>query len=204
MSDRSAHWEEVWESRSPDEVSWFEPEPTMSLAMLASLDLDRSAPVVDVGAGSSFLVDRLVERGFGDVTLLDASAHALAVVRARLGDAAGAVTFVCSDVLRWRPDRRYGLWHDRAVFHFLVDDADRAAYVDLVAGAVHRGGYLVVGTFAADGPTHCSGLPVARYTTAELAAVFSASFALVQEARDDHTTPAGGIQPFSWVALRRR
>jgi trans-aconitate methyltransferase len=148
-------------------------------------------------------VDRLLDDGYVDLTLLDVSARALEALRTRLGDRATRVRFVHSDVLDWVPERSFDVWHDRAVFHFLTDADARARYADRAAAAVRPGGSLVVATFAADGPTHCSGLPVRRHTPGELARTFAPAFTLAADEREEHVTPAGVVQPFSWVVLRR-
>lgn len=155
-------------------------------------------------AARRLLVDGLVARGFSDVTVLDVSQHAINEVERRLGARAARVNLVCGDVLTWVPDRRYDIWHDRAVLHFLTDPIERDRYVELAESAVRDDGTLIVATFAHDGPTQCSGLPVLRYSAAELASVFSTRFTLVAEERQEHTTPAGVIQPFTWVVLRRK
>jgi SAM-dependent methyltransferase len=198
------HWDGVYTARSPTEVSWFEAEPTTSLRLIAALELDRAAAIVDVGSGASTLADELLAAGYTALTLLDVSARALEKASARLGERAAGVTFVTADVLDWRPGRAFDLWHDRAVFHFLVDPGDQARYVDLAARAVRRGGALVVAGFAEDGPTHCSGLPVTRHSAADFAASFAPAFAPIADERELHVTPAGVVQPFTWVTLRRR
>ena len=193
------HWDEVYASRSPDEVSWFQPWPAVSLRLLEQA-VSPDAGVLDVGAGASLLADALLDRGWSDLTLLDVSAMALAVTRERLGD---AVSYVVADLLAWDPPRTFGAWHDRAVLHFLVDEQDRRAYADLAARAVVPGGAVVLGCFASDGPEQCSGLPTARLQVAEMAALFAPAFALEHTEREKHVTPAGAVQPFSWVVLRR-
>jgi SAM-dependent methyltransferase len=197
------HWDGVYTTRSSNEVSWHEREPATSLRLIAALDLDRSAAIVDIGSGASTLADHLLAAGHTDLTLLDISARALAEVGARLGERAAGVTFVTADVLDWRPDRSFDLWHDRAVFHFLVDPADQVRYIDLAARTVRRGGALVIAGFAEDGPTHCSGLPVSRHSADEFAAAFAPAFTPIAHARELHVTPAGVVQPFTWVTLRR-
>lgn len=149
------------------------------------------------------LVDRLLAAGFVDLTVLDISARALEVARERLGAGAERVHFVCHDLLTWDPDRQYAVWHDRAVFHFLTDVADRERYVALAERAVRVGGTLLVGTFAEDGPQRCSGLPVCRYAAGALSAAFAPSFHLSAHERAEHLTPQGVAQPFTWVTLRR-
>jgi trans-aconitate methyltransferase len=164
---------------------------------------NHSAAIIDVGAGTSALVDCLLANGFEDVTVLDVSSHALDEVRDRLGARASRVSFLVEDVLSWRPERAYDVWHDRAVFHFLTDSSQQRHYVALAARGVKSGGALIVATFADDGPTHCSGLPVHRYSAAELADAFSTHFELVHDERELHVTPSGAVQPFTWAVLRR-
>ena len=197
------HWEGVWATRSTTEVSWYEREPATSLRVIGALGLGVSAPIVDVGAGASSLVDCLLAEGFRDLTVVDVSPRVLDEVEARLGDRAAAVTFVVHDVLTWEPDRRFDLWHDRAVFHFLVDITDQDRYVRLAAQAVQRGGAVVVAGFAEDGPPSCSGLPVCRRSASDLAATFKPFFTPITHEREEHVTPAGTVQPFTWTTLRR-
>jgi trans-aconitate methyltransferase len=174
----------------------------MSLELIERLDVGRSEPVVDVGGGTSALAGRLLGRGFSDVTVLDLSASALTSARTSLGALADRVAWLEQDVLDWSPPRRYGLWHDRAVFHFLLDPSDRRQYVARLREALLPHGALVIGTFAPDGPDRCSGLPVARYSASELIAALGEGFTLVAARREEHRTPRGTIQPFTWVALR--
>lgn len=197
------HWEEIYATRAIDEVSWYQREPATSIRLVEASAPERSAAIVDVGSGASRLVDRLLADGYRVVTLVDVSIHALETVRARLGASSDRVTFVASDVLDWAPQHQYDVWHDRATFHFLTDDRDRARYVDLAARAVQPGGALIIATFAADGPTHCSGLPVLRHEAKDLAAAFGAAFTLASSEREEHVTPAGVLQPFTWVVLHR-
>jgi 2-polyprenyl-3-methyl-5-hydroxy-6-metoxy-1,4-benzoquinol methylase len=197
------HWEEVYATRAADEVSWYQRDPATSVRLVEACAPARSAAIVDVGSGASFLVDRLLDDGYRDVTVVDVSARALEGVRTRLREHARSVTFVCSDVLDWSPERTYDVWHDRAAFHFLTDEVDRAHYVDVARESVRPGGALIVATFAADGPTHCSGLPVRRHSAHDLAAGFGAGFVLESSEREEHVTPAGVVQPFTWTVLRR-
>jgi trans-aconitate methyltransferase len=182
-------------------VSWYQSEPAVSLELIRSLGVDRGSPVVDVGGGASPLVDRLLEAGYTDVSVLDLSDVALDEARRRVGEDA-PVSWLREDVLEWRPARRYGLWHDRAVFHFLVDEADRARYLEVLSGALEAGGAVVIATFADDGPQHCSGLPVARYSEGALVRLLGERLVPVDTRRETHLTPAGVPQPFTWVAAR--
>jgi SAM-dependent methyltransferase len=203
MSDVRDHWDRIYATRSSTEVSWYERSPTTSLRLIESVASGPSAAVIDVGGGASELVDRLLREGFTDLTVMDISEHALDEVRQRLAGQAPPVRFVHDNVLTWEPDRRYDVWHDRAVFHFLTAPADRDRYVDIASRAVRDGGVAVVGTFDEDGPTHCSGLPVTRYSPQDLGAAFAAAFSPIGYEREEHITPAGVVQPFTWAVLRR-
>ncbi|MGH3505062.1 MAG: class I SAM-dependent methyltransferase [Nocardioidaceae bacterium] len=200
---RSQHWDEVYQNKGASQVSWFQQNPTVSLALLDRAGVDTTAPIVDVGGGASVLAGRLLERGYGDVSVLDVSADALRLARQRLGESAGDVHFEHVDLLDWSPQRRYTVWHDRAVFHFLTEPGQRARYREVVAAALAPGGFLIVGTFAADGPERCSGLPVARYAPDELAGQLGTGFTVVATRREHHHTPAGVDQPFTWLLARR-
>jgi trans-aconitate methyltransferase len=197
------HWQKVWRDKTPEAVSWFQADPTPSLAMIDAAGVTPAASVVDVGGGASALVDRLLERGFADVTVLDIAEPALAHARARLGERAAQVAWVCADATAWRPGRRFDLWHDRAVFHFLTELEQRRAYVAVLEQALVPGGQAVFATFAPDGPDRCSGLPVQRYDCPALAAALGPGFTLVEKRAQDHLTPAGSVQRFCWCRFRR-
>jgi len=202
MEDAAGHWDSVFETKAIDEASWFQAVPTTSLRLLERW-ASPAGSVIDVGAGASTLVDSLLDAGWADVTILDVSEAALTKVPDRRGRGAEAVTFVTADVRSWHPNRTYDAWHDRAVFHFLVEPTDRDRYVGMATQAVPPGGVLVLATFAADGPTECSGLPTSRYDTDELVRALGPAFVLEHAEREEHTTPFGTSQPFSWVVLRR-
>lgn len=198
-----AHWEGVYQTKDPSGVSWYQPTPQMSLELIDTLNLPAGERVMDVGAGASALPDGLLERGL-KVQVLDLSARALELTRARLGARADAVTWQVGDVLSAPLGAtEFAVWHDRAVFHFLTGEADQQRYVAQAAAAVRDGGHAIIATFAPDGPQKCSGLPVQRYSAAELAATFAPSFALRQELRHEHVTPSGAVQPFTFVLLQR-
>ena len=223
MPTSADHWSEVYQTKPAHQVSWYQADPTVSLRLLTSLR-PRPASVIDVGAGASVLVDALIDEAntraadpdatepdvtetdvtLLDVTLLDVSESALDVVRRRLAGRDRGVTYLVADIVHWSPQRQWDAWHDRAVFHFLVDAAQRAAYVDTASRAVAPGGALVIGAFALDGPQQCSGLPTARYDADGLAAAFGHAFTLEHAEREVHRTPGGADQAFTWVVLRRR
>jgi len=203
------HWNRIYQTKPADSVSWFEPEPTTSLELVRACGVSTSSAVVDVGAGASRLVDGLLREGFTDVTLLDLSSEALAVTRARLeadaklAQAARALHTVVTDVGAWQPERKYALWHDRAVFHFLTSPEGRAQYLRALADALEVGGHAIVATFALDGPERCSNLPVQRYSAETLAEALSPVLALVESRSVVHTTPSGGTQSFVFGRFRR-
>jgi SAM-dependent methyltransferase len=196
----TAHWDEVYATRVSSSLSWFQREPVVSLRLVEA-HATTSSGIVDVGAGASLLLERLVERGYLDLTALDFSREALDQVAARVEP--GRVSLVASDVLAWRPARHFDLWHDRALLHFLVEPGDQRRYVDVAARALRPGAVAVIGVFAPDGPAQCSGLAVARFDASDLAEVFGPAFVLEASEREVHVTPAGVDQPFTWAVLRR-
>jgi SAM-dependent methyltransferase len=197
------HWEAVYTSKAPDRVSWFRPHLDRSLRFVEAAKIAPSAAVIDVGGGASTFVDDLLERGYSNVTVLDLSETALAAARARLGDRASAVRWICADVTEADlPARTYDFWHDRAVFHFLTDPAARSRYVDAVRGSLRPGGHIVVATFGPHGPEKCSGLEVLRFTPDALHAEFGDDFARIADATEIHNTPWGSEQEFVYCYCR--
>jgi SAM-dependent methyltransferase len=203
---RKDHWETVYSTKSAQSVGWFQPQAAVSLRLIREAQ-DNTAAVIDVGGGASTLVDGLLDAGYRDLTVLDLSAAALATARARLGATGGmgnSVRWLEADILQAElPARSYDIWHDRAVFHFLTDPAERARYVEQVRHAIRPGGHVIVASFAADGPEKCSGLPVVRYTPAALHAEFGAPFALLHHENEAHQTPGGSVQQFSYCVFQR-
>jgi len=204
-TSRQEHWQSVYQDKAEQQTSWYRPHLETSLHWIDALEMPHDAPVIDVGGGRSTLVDDLLDRGFTDITVLDLSEAALAQSRARLGEQAESVRWLAGDITEVElPAAHYALWHDRAVFHFLVEHDLQQHYVDSAARAVREGGHLIVATFATDGPERCSGLPVVRYDAEELAARFKPHFERVDAGRDLHRTPFDTEQAFTYVVLRRR
>lgn len=201
--DARRHWERVYVEKSADEVSWFEPVPRASLELIEEAGVDRDAAVVDVGGGESRLAGELLARGYADVTVADISATALAEARREMGDEAEGVEWIEADVLHDDLGRRFDLWHDRAVFHFMIAEADRDDYLQTMRGALRPGGHLILATFGPDAPTQCSGLPVHRYGEAELLETLGTEFGLVSSRLEMHRTPSSKNQQFLYLHLRR-
>ena len=198
-----AHWEHVYATKPVDRVSWYQEHALQSLRLISDTGVGLDASIIDVGGGASTLVDDLLARGYRAITVLDLSATALAAAKARLGPRSDAVRWIEADVTSAElPAHGYDVWHDRAVFHFLTDPADRRAYVDVVIRAVKPGGHVIVATFAEDGPAQCSGLPVQRYSATGLHAEFGAPFKLLRQEKEEHHTPSGAVQRFVYCYCR--
>lgn len=192
----SEHWNNMYSTRQERELSWFEEAPAVSLELLLTPKLDIHASVLDVGGGTSRLVDALLDRGFTQPAVLDISAAALEKSKGRLASRASQVRWIVADITTWKPDGEYSAWHDRAVFHFLTTPQQRLAYRSALQSAVAPGGTVVIGTFALDGPERCSGLPVQRYSPESLAAELGPAFVCTTVLQIDHATPVGKVQRF--------
>lgn len=201
--ERQAYWQNVYQTKDEQAVSWFQERPDISLDLIHATGVDASASIIDIGGGASRLVDALISEEFKVVAVLDLSEKALATSKARLGAKAARVEWIVADVTKWQPSQNYDVWHDRAALHFLTDPKDRAAYVERVLKAVYVGGHVIIGTFAPDGPERCSGLPVVRHDAATLGKLLGPSFALAETRRHDHQTPSGVIQKFQFSRFQR-
>jgi 2-polyprenyl-3-methyl-5-hydroxy-6-metoxy-1,4-benzoquinol methylase len=198
-----SHWEKVYTTKNPDQVSWYRPHLETSLALIERAAGEHSASIIDVGGGESTLVDDLVARGYQNVTVLDISQTAIDVTRKRLKEAAERVQWLAGDVTKLKLERNaYDVWHDRAVFHFLTSIEQRIAYVESVASAVKTGGHVILSTFGPEGPTKCSGLDVMRYEAESLHDQFGARFRLVESSKELHDTPFGATQQFLYCYCR--
>ena len=203
MPDAREHWERVYSTKAPDEVSWFRSHLETSLDLIQRAASDRSAAIIDVGGGASTLVDDLLARGYQNLTVLDISLASLEVARKRLGLAAPQVRWLHADVSQHSlPTQSYDVWHDRAVFHFLTAPEDRAAYVRNVAASVKHGGHVIVSTFGPEGPEKCSGLDVLRYDAESLHEEFGSRFTLLESSKESHQTPFGSTQQFLYCYCR--
>lgn len=195
------HWETVYATKTPQEVSWTQEKPAISLDFIASFQLDKSASIIDIGGGDSLLVDHLLDLGYTNISVLDISAHAIERAKLRLGDRALLVHWIVSDINEFQPEITYDLWHDRAAFHFLTASIDISRYASLVANQADN---LVVGTFSTNGPLKCSGLEITQYDETSLSELFEAEgFKRIETKREDHQTPFGTSQNFVFASFRK-
>ncbi|HSM04671.1 MAG TPA: class I SAM-dependent methyltransferase [Longimicrobiales bacterium] len=198
------HWESVYRTKQAEAVSWYQPRSGLSLGLIREALPDRDGRILDVGGGASRLAGDLWSAGYREVVVLDVVAEALSQARSRLSGSAPGVRWIVADALALPlASGSVALWHDRACFHFLTEDADRALYLAEVHRVVRPGGWVLVATFAADGPERCSDLPVRRYGPEELHAAFAPAFEPVRSEREVHRTPSGGEQPFTYALCRR-
>jgi len=203
MPERKAHWEKVYDTKQPHEVSWTQDIPETSLQLISGFHLPETAKIIDVGGGDSRLVDFLLDRGFYNITVLDISEKALQRAQQRLGERAQRVKWVVSDITGFQPEEAYDVWHDRAAFHFLTTPGQIAGYISVADKAVAGNGYMVIGTFSEQGPQQCSGLEVRRYAEPELEAQLSPRFSKIRCITEDHVTPFNTKQHFLFCSFRK-
>jgi ubiquinone/menaquinone biosynthesis C-methylase UbiE len=201
MSEKS-HWENVYETKTPEQVSWTQLVPTTSLRLILETGIAKDASIIDVGGGDSNLVDYLLEAGYTNITVLDISEKALERAKIRLGEKASQVTWIVSDINTFNPKQTYEIWHDRAVFHFVTNEEAIQNYVDRVAN--HVGGYFIVGTFSENGPLKCSGLEIKQYNETSFQQLFGAYFHKMGCFTEDHVTPFDTVQNFIFCSFKRR
>jgi 2-polyprenyl-3-methyl-5-hydroxy-6-metoxy-1,4-benzoquinol methylase len=204
MIDRRAHWNETYTAKAETQVSWYQPSPDRSLGLIESAAPYHAASIIDVGGGASRLAGALLAEGYSDVTVLDISEVGLGRSKARLAGLADKVAWIVADITQWQSQRTWNIWHDRAVFHFLMDSGAQDAYIAALKHGTVPGSSVIMATFALAGPERCSGLPVQRYSPATLAARLGADFSLYAEAAETHSTPFGTTQEFAYATFRRR
>lgn len=202
---KKEHWETVYSTKPSDSVSWFQEHAETSLDFIDKLNLKKSASIIDVGGGASTLVDDLLRNGYSDLSVLDLSGAALETAKKRIGSNSVNVQWFEADVTEIQfPKHQFEVWHDRAVFHFLTKREDREAYIKNVLHSVKQNGHIIISTFAEDGPTQCSGLPVMRYSAETLQAEFGEDFLLKGQLKENHNTPFGTMQKFVFCYFIRR
>ena len=198
------HWEHIYETKAPTQVSWYQEHAKYSMQFIQNTHVPKTGHVIDIGGGASTLVDDLLAEGFQNISVLDVSGQALQLARQRLGTRADHVNWIEADITKAQlPENAYDVWHDRAVFHFLTQPIDRQRYIETVRQAVRTGGHVIVATFAPDGPDHCSGLEVMRYSPESLHGEFGAGFELTESTRETHHTPFGTEQKFIYCYCRK-
>ena len=201
-SDNKNHWENVYETKNPDQVSWTQKKPQTSLDFILSSGLGKDASIIDIGGGDSNLVDFLLEEGYENITVLDISAKSLEKAKKRLGDAAGKVKWIVTDIAAFEPTETYDIWHDRAAFHFLTTSEQVSKYIDIAEKNVNN--FMILGTFSKNGPTKCSGLDIQQYDEESLSEKFEKSFKKVNCITEDHTTPFDTVQNFVFCSFKKQ
>ncbi|PIY81786.1 SAM-dependent methyltransferase [Candidatus Pacearchaeota archaeon CG_4_9_14_3_um_filter_35_19] len=196
------HWENIYQTKNPDEVSWYQEKPKTSLNLIAETDIDKNAWIIDIGAGASKLVDNLLALGFRGITVLDVSSNALNIAKKRLGNKADDVKWVVSDLREFETNDKYDVWHDRAVLHFLTEEDDISKYMEIVRQLLKPNGYLIVSTFSEKGPKKCSGLDIKQYSENSMKKLF-ADFKHIKSFEEEHLTPWGASQIFIFSVFRK-
>lgn len=203
-TQRKNHWEQIYQTKKLNEVSWFQEVPEISLQLIEELKLPLSAKIIDVGGGDSLLADHLIELGYTAVSVLDISQAAIDRAKNRLGDRASKIRWIVSDILTFQADEKYDLWHDRAAFHFLNSEPDIQQYCHLAQTSIAVGGFLTIGTFSDRGPEKCSGISISKYSVPALSERFADGFDCIKGLNVDHSTPSQAIQNFTFCTFRRK
>ena len=201
--DRRQHWEHIYQTKRPEEVSWYQSAPGISLDLIRETRLPLSARILDVGGGDSLLADHLLDQGYRNISVLDISEAALERARLRLGERAGLVKWIRADIANHVAEDKYDLWHDRAAFHFLTDEKEIAAYVRSATDSLNEDGVLIIGAFSDQGPLKCSGIEIRQHTEESLKKLFRLSFKQIKCCRVDHQTPFGTVQNFVFCTFRK-
>ena len=198
------HWQNVYDKKNENEVSWYQKSPKLSLEFVKSLNLSLDAEIIDIGAGESRLVDNLLEMGFVNLSVLDISSKSIEKTKKRLGLKSKLVNWIISDINNFNPTKKYDLWHDRAAFHFLKDSVEIDNYVKLVKSSLHNQGNLIIATFSENGPLKCSGLEVSRYSENSISDLFNNDFELIKSQKSIHKTPFSTSQEFLFSKFKKK
>lgn len=200
--DLKTHWNQVYQSKSFEEVSWFQAIPETSIQFFEKLNLPKTASIIDIGAGESHFVDYLLGKGYENITLLDISEEALEKTKKRLGEKGKSVKYIVADAGTFKAKEKYDFWHDRAAFHFLTDIVQIEHYTQNICRSLNSGAYFLIGTFAEGGPKNCSGLEISQYSADDLSEVFARCFTQVKNIKTEHTTPSGDKQKFTFCLFK--
>lgn len=201
--DRKKHWESIYQTKELKDVSWFQPTPETSLDFFRQFEVPRTAKVIDIGGGDSFLVDHLLQLGYEDISVLDISEAAIDRAKKRLGEKAKQVKWIVADAATFKPQEKYDFWHDRAAFHFLTDEQEISNYLETAEKHIHPSGVLVIGTFSEDGPKKCSGIEIKQYSESSMTNRLKHLFEKIKCITVDHTTPSNTIQNFVFCSFRK-
>ena len=201
--DKKQHWEQIFNSKHPYEVSWYQPTPKHSLDFINQLTVPKTAAIIDIGGGDSLLADHLLQMGYRDITVLDISEAAIERAKKRLGENANSVKWVVSDILDFKIDKQFDCWHDRAAFHFLTTSAEIEKYLVVAQQHLSLSGKMIIGTFSTEGPNKCSGLPVKQYDENKLAATLKKWFTKIRCITTDHITPFKTVQNFLFCSFQK-
>lgn len=197
------HWENVYRTKEDQEVGWYQPNPETSIRLVRTYSTSKDDSIIDVGGGNSHLIQHLLNEGHNDLSVMDISIHAINRNKRRFGSEADKINWIESNILKFSGDRSFQIWHDRAVFHFLTDNADMRSYCEIASQHIKRGGFLILGTFSETGPKMCSGLPITQYSEESFCSIFEEKFELIECFDDTHTTPSGNSQDFVWVVFKK-
>ncbi len=199
--DPREHWQHIYQTNQTEEVSWYQARPVISLQFMEELQISKEASIIDIGGGDSTFADHLLEKGYKDITVLDISPLALDKAKQRLGEKAGLIKWITGDITRFNGDRKYDLWHDRAVLHFLTKEQEVEDYFRVASNTVKEKGKIILGTFSVNGPEKCSGLPVQRYSQESLTAKARKFFQKIKCINTEHFTPGNIIQQFIFCSF---
>lgn len=204
QTERKQHWENIYNSKQIDEVSWYQSTPETSLNFVRLFNIPKTAKIIDIGGGDSFFVDHLLEMGFHDITVLDISGTAIEKAKKRLGSLAHRIKWIVADAANFMPTEKYDFWHDRAAFHFLTNEDEISSYVEIAGKSINENGFMVIGTFSEQGPTKCSGIEISQYSEAKLTGRFREHFESLGCFTVDHTTPFNTVQNFIFCSFRKK
>lgn len=204
MPSNQNHWDQVYATKRLEDASWYQPTPYLSLEFIEKCHVDKASAIIDIGGGDSLLADHLLDRRYENVSVLDISENAIHRAKQRLGDRHDQVQWIATDVLEFIPKTSYNIWHDRAAFHFLTEEIDIQAYVDIATKAIEPNGHLIIATFSTNGPKKCSGLEISQYDSDTMKTLWSKDFICEECVESSHTTPAGGIQNFLFCRFRKK
>ena len=202
-SDRKKHWENIYQTKELQEVSWYQPTPETSLDFFTQFNVPKNAKIIDIGGGDSFLVDYLLELGYQHITVLDISESALDRAKKRLGNKAKKVHWIAADAASFIPTEKYDFWHDRAAFHFLTDEKEITGYLKTAFECINPAGVLVIGTFSEQGPKKCSGIEIKQYSESSMTSRLKQYFEKIKCITVDHQTPFGTIQHFVFCSFKK-